>query len=579
MSNHIIICGDALEVLEGVPSESVNCCVTSPPYWGLRNYHVAGQLGLERTPEEFVARLVEVFREVRRVLRRDGVLFLNLGDSYARPVEKGQRGTGTPQAMMTDVPPGLKPKDLAGIPWLVAKALQSPYYTGRIKSERDRVWMAAILDGEGTICGFTHERQDHTETHHSIRTGVHLFVTNSAMAMLDECQRIWPASQCEHGNPGEGHLGNLPTERWIVQGVDNRTQFIREIYPYLIVKKKQAIAAYTLLEMMADAKHLGKTPERHEVWEKRARLVEVMSDLNHQRPVDLPDWCSEPPSVLEPGWYLRSDIIWHKPNPMPESVTDRPTKAHEYIFLLAKSGTPQFWVHRDKPYAECAATQRTLPAPDYRWSDHANEEAETDVEPPDWRTERLASGKQRWGRVNLWRGYDYYYDAGLIQEPFATDPKENYPARAHITGRGTQGFAADRGNDRDKSGGFPPRRRRKGSGNLARKLADDTSSRLNTHLGYAMPYFYAEHEGRNRRSVWTVTTKAFKGAHFATFPTKLIEPMILAGCPPGGLVLDCFSGAGTTGLVALRNGRNFLGIELNPDYCEMANKRIEEDKK
>ena len=94
-----------------------------------------------------------------------------------------------------------------------------------------------------------------------------------------------------------------------------------------------------------------------------------------------------------------------------------------------------------------------------------------------------------------------------------------------------------------------------------------------------MPYFYAEHEGRNRRSVWTVTTKAFKGAHFATFPTKLIEPMILAGCPPGGLVLDCFSGAGTTGLVALRNGRNFLGIELNPDYCEMANKRIEEDKK
>lgn len=303
-----VLTGDCREMLRTLPAESVHCVVTSPPYWGLRDYGVAGQLGLEATYPEYVACLVEVFREVRRVLRDDGTLWLNLGDSYA-----ANRGYQVPDSKHVDVgnskgstvPAGLKPKDLCGIPWRVAFALQAD------------------------------------------------------------------------------------------------------------------------------------------------------------------------------GWYLRQDNIWAKPNPMPESVRDRCTKAHEYMFLLSKS-------------------------------------------------ER------------------YAYDADAIMEGLETDPAENYPARAKITGRGDQGAAAARGNDRGKSGGFPPR-----------KVGSDL--------------------GRNKRSVWTVATAPFPGAHFATFPPALIEPCILAGSPKGGVVLDPFGGAGTTGLVADRHGRDAILIELNPGYADMARERIRAD--
>jgi DNA modification methylase len=302
-----ILIGDCLEVLKTLEDGSVNCCVTSPPYWGMRDYGVDGQLGLEPTPDEFVAKMVDVFREVRRVLRDDGTLWLNLGDSYAGGNRGGQGdastiGQGSRQQNESTVGGGavlgLKPKDLVGIPWRVAFALQAD------------------------------------------------------------------------------------------------------------------------------------------------------------------------------GWWLRQDIIWHKPNPMPESVRDRCTKAHEYIFLLSKSRK-------------------------------------------------------------------YYYDAEAIAEPFQTDPKERYEERARICGRGNQGAAAARGNDRDNSGGFP-----------------------------------APSTGRNRRSVWTVTTKPYPEAHFATYPPKLIEPCILAGCPEDGMVLDPFGGSGTTAAVALKHGRRATIIELNPGYGQLAIERI-----
>jgi DNA modification methylase len=295
-----IIHGDCLAVLRDMPAQSIQTCVTSPPYWGLRDYGVPGQLGLESTPQEYVSRLVEIFREVRRVLRDDGTLWLNLGDSYSASTRgaggKGKQHTNT-GSVITDrkwtIADGLKPKDLVGVPWRVAFALQAD------------------------------------------------------------------------------------------------------------------------------------------------------------------------------GWYLRSDIIWAKPNPMPESVTDRPTKAHEYIFLLSKS-------------------------------------------------ER------------------YFYDAHAVMEASAK-PAGEPVSIGQIKTKTTPG-------------------QRPHAGTLGAEVTRGGS--------------------RNRRTVWTVTPQPFKGAHFATFPPKLIEPCILAGSRIGDTVLDPFNGAGTSGVVAKQHGRSYIGIELNAEYIAMSEARI-----
>jgi DNA modification methylase len=303
--------GDALNVLKAMPDQSINTCITSPPYWGLRDYGVDGQLGLEPTPAEYVANLVEVFREVRRVLRDDGTLWLNLGDSYASVHTGGQKsakstvGSNMPGVQEIRQPKanpqeyGLKDKDLVGIPWRVALALQAD------------------------------------------------------------------------------------------------------------------------------------------------------------------------------GWYLRSDIIWHKPNALPESVKDRPTKAHEYIFLLSKSRK-------------------------------------------------------------------YYYDADSIKEPSS---------------------------DLEKS---KKRYEKPFGGKKAEEL-------LKTDQVHTRTIGMREFDGkRNKRTVWTVPTRPFPEAHFATFPPDLIEPCVLAGCPIGGVVLDPFVGSGTTLLVATRNHRRSIGIELNPDYIKIAERRLKQ---
>ncbi len=302
-----IVAGDCTETMGlYLADKSVNCCVTSPPYFGLRDYGHAGQIGLEPTPDEFVAKLVEVFREVRRVLRDDGTLWLNLGDSYASGGRKSRdpgkskihpafKGDAFADGLRPDDPEGIKQKDLLGIPWRVAFALQ----------------------------------QD--------------------------------------------------------------------------------------------------------------------------------------------GWYLRQDIIWHKPNPMPESVRDRCTKAHEYIFLLSKS--PK-----------------------------------------------------------------YYFDWQAMQEPATNRPP---------------------GNKKPTKGG------------REYLIAEGEQHRTAANL-----HNIEARETRNRRSVWTVTTKPFRGAHFATFPPDLIEPCVLAGCPAGGTVLDPFGGAGTTALVATRHNRKSFSCEMNPAYVEMAEARL-----
>jgi DNA modification methylase len=316
-----IIEGNCLEMLRRIPDQSVHCCVTSPPYWGLRDYGVAGQFGLERTPEEYVTRMVDVFREVRRVLRDDGTLWLNLGDSY----------------------------------------------TGSGKGGNPENGKQATNQGSQTI-------------------GV-LY----------------------------GKVGDSARE----QAVTNVTRRYCE--------------------------ELGMAPKN---------LVGIPWRVAFSLQAD--------------GWYLRSDIIWYKLNPMPESVTDRPTRSHEYLFLMAKS-------------------------------------------------ER------------------YFFDGSAIAETAATYGKER------MRDKSTETYGAAYGSvTAPMSGG----------------------ERLWTA---------AE---RNKRDVWPLVAEPCPEAHFATMPTALVEPCVMAGCPEGGTVLDPFAGSGTVGVVATRHARDFIGIELNPEYAEMARRRI-----
>jgi DNA modification methylase len=478
-----IIQGDCLEVLKTLPDQSVNCCITSPPYWGLRNYGVDGQLGLEKTPEEYVAHMVEVFREVRRVLRDDGTVWLNLGDSYAGSGKGsnpdgtphpstllGKQGTNTGTVTGHNMPQkaheiGLKPKDLVGIPWRVAFALQQPYYIGKIKDERDRIWLAAMMDAEGSICGTEYQNCGRT------KTNIYISITNTSVPIIDKCEMIFP-QEVKHVYEKTNSVSSRPCFRWDVERMETKSLFLREIYPHLIAKRKQAIIGYTFTEMQRglESKKRGYWAEQNE---QRSWLLDALSKLNNGIDVDLPNWVIEPPPLFEPGFYLRQDLIWHKPNPMPESVTDRCTKAHEYIFLLSKSAK-------------------------------------------------------------------YYYDAEAIAEPLQ---------ESSII--------------RNQSGW---------NGNEERGYISGPQNHMSKYLGSDAA---KEATSRNRRSVWTVTTKPFREAHFATFPPDLIEPCALAGCPESGVILDPFMGAGTTAVVAKQNYRNYIGIELNQKYIEIAQKRID----
>lgn len=303
-------CRETLRIWELVGVKA-QMCVTSPPYFGLRNYGVDGQLGLEQTPEEYVAAMVEVFRCVRDVLADDGVLWLNIGDSY---------GAG---------------KQLLGVPWRLAFALQSD------------------------------------------------------------------------------------------------------------------------------------------------------------------------------GWILRQDIIWHKPNPMPESVRDRCTKAHEYVFLLSKS-------------------------------------------------ER------------------YFYDAEAAREPVSDNPVTR--ARNNRADKGLVGAADLHGTEFGQSGAGSYDRKQNGLSvcECVAELDEDHCGPITAKRGCPKCNGTGLVQTRNRRSVWTVATRPYKGAHFAVFPPKLIEPCILAGSQPGDIVVDPFMGSGTTAEVAIKLGRQYLGCELNEGYKPLQDARISE---
>jgi len=414
--------GDCLEHLRNMPDESVHCVITSPPYWGLRCYGVDGQLGLEPTLGEHIDRLVEVFREVRRVLRKDGTVWLNYGDCYATS------------------PNGRSAKD--------TKAAG-----GDDRTFRDKPFstVGAVYDPQG-------------------------------------------------GSRGGGFRGNNRHNSKATPG--GRIVSGGSLKP----KDLAMMPARVALALQAD------------------------------------------------GWWIRSDIIWVKPNPMPESIKDRPTNAHEHIFLLAKSGRTQLWRARD-----------TL-----EWSYS-----------PDLSEKVTVNGKER----NRWQGFDYYYDHEAVKVSASPDTHARY-ARGRSDdhkwadgGPGNQTIAKSFDHMRKPVSGCPT-----GDGkHTAIEHNKDQRKRGNPprHLKYDSNHAtlddFPRDQGRNLRNVWTVATAPFSEAHFATFPPALVEPCIKAGCPEGGTVLDPFGGAGTVGLVADRLGRNAILIELNESYARMAKQRIETD--
>lgn len=356
--------GDALTVLRTLPDESVRCCVTSPPYWGLRDYGVAGQLGLERTPEEYVEKIVAVFADVSRVLRNDGTLWLNLGDCYATGAGK-----------VGDHPGG----GLRGARW---------------KGERD--------DGKGRG---TSKRCDGASGH----------------------VYFGPKTQ----------PNRLPLEGF---------------------KPKDLVGIPWMVAF----------------------------------------------ALRRAGWYLRSDIIWAKPSPMPESVTDRPTKSHEYIFLLTKSERYYYDAEAIRePLSPGSIARLSQPnIENQHGSDRAHAGGKSNGP---MKAVKRSAGSQR---PQYQRALELAAEHGLTE--------------AHFAAIRACGITDNGKNSQVQNGAH-----RNTDENL--RLAGEAKAVLG---GYYREFLTSD--GRNKRTVWTVAAQPFKDVHFATFPPKLIEPCVLAGAPRGG---------------------------------------------
>lgn len=457
--------------------------------------------------------MVQGFREVRRVLKSDGTLWLNLGDSYATGAGKvgncpggGEQGERWKKHHMPQTPdkkngnasiptfqpnrmpiPGLKPKDLVGIPWMVARALRDPFYSGRIKQLEDRVWLAAMLDAEG--CMFIQKRkagqnngQGYQRQNDNFGSG--LEISNTHEAIIRRCMEIAGiGSICTQS---EGRRQML--FRWNVRTIECR-ELIRELYPHLVAKQQQARIAYGCPSSGPKA--------------EAAHAALMMLHRGQDTTVDFPP----PSSCFESGYYLRQDIIWSKLNPMPESVTDRCTKAHEYLFLLTKSAR-------------------------------------------------------------------YFYDATAIAEPASQAMLDQ--VRNGYDGTGTKDFfGAGVQNASDVKSRIIEGARKKARKPAGWATHEGSHGSIHRD-GREQEVTYGEIElTSNKRSVWTIPTQPYAEAHFATFPPGLIKPCILAGSKPGDTILDPFGGSGTTGQVALELGRKALLIELNQSYIELIKQRCD----
>jgi DNA modification methylase len=573
-----ILNGDCLEQLRTLPDQCVNTCVTSPPYWGLRDYGVAGQIGLEKTPAEYVAKLVEVFREVRRVLKDNGTLWMNLGDSYNAGRNGGHAG-GKNGVSRPEIAPkqsgvnvlGLNPKNLVGIPWRVALALQADGWFLR----SDIIWHKPNPMPESV-------QGSHWERH---RITIEEYENLSGMSYTGErSNKNWPGNMpgmsAEEISRGQEALSakrkrktHSKSERRKT-GCESQEESVCSISTGNLKCEKVSVNAQGEGESSKAVCKLseptgaggrrsecaGLDGDSGEAQEPMLLLPKesIQSDNGSRhttepgRPELTGEHCSGVQKLqLQETRQDRSSMLIDCPGcPICEPCggyifhlsAGRPTKAHEYIFLLSKS--EKYYYDYEAILEPCSPGTHARLAQDIQnqiGSARANGGAKT-------------NGNMKAVARKSWKGSTFDAKRDLERHPNVgrNRVKDNLSM--------------------DSALAIMPELRNK----RTVWMEDDHKALLNWLAnqpeGQELLAQFIE-ESRNKADVFTVSTAAYNGAHFATFPPNLIRPCILAGCPAGGTVLEPFAGSGTTGQVALELGRKAILIELNHEYVELIKTR------
>ena len=629
---------DCLEGLKQLPDNSINCCVTSPPYWGLRDYGVEGQIGLEKTPEEYVSKMVEVFREVKRVLRKDGTLWLNLGDSYAgswgnyaptgqggqrtKQVERWQRGAyegkedwRPPTSMKQE---GIKPKDLVGIPWMVAFALRADGWYLRqdiiwclsggtrvyVKTQKGEMPMTIkdlvrldpstvrLWNGEKwtRVLGWSQTPRPDVAYEIELRSGERIGCTAG---------HVWPT---ERGNvrTDELQVGDviktcrLPEPENVKQpsGLDDElvgwfvglyiAEGSRSGDAIQIASHTQELERFEKLKNVAEAYH--GTCRMHKTGGNAATInlyghvltgildTYVSGRTAKDKHLSVRCWQRSDGFLMAVlKGYLSGDGHYDEANDRYRiAFTNNDNWAADLRTLCARLG-----VSLRLKRAKNTINGREFPG--YRGqirlsvSDHHNNKPDGEIV-----AIRRSRARQFWDIGVEDEPHLFALASGVLTHNSKPNPMpesvKDRCTKAHeyifLLAKSAQYYydneaikekavcGTDVGILRSKKQAIC------NHPSILKRQKENIDSRT------------AGDGNRNKRSVWTVTTKPFKEAHFATFPPELPEICIKAGCPEGGTVLDPFAGAGTTLWVAEQLGRNSIGIELNPEYCEIIRRRM-----